>query len=305
MSVSSLILDISDFCVLEGKIVDKILLSSNPDIALLYLYISRRKQNFTEQKALNELNFSKARYETALTELLSLNIIKPIANEQSQAKPYFEPKPKYSLTELKSAKKDTVFEVICDSSEKIFGVPLSEGYIKTFLYLYDALKMSAEVIIELISYLKNASKTIPTKSEIEREARIWVDLGIDTHNDAINYIMTKYEKRPLIQKMADALGIKDIKKDDEHYIINFLDMGFSPETVEFVVGMIKDENGRFSKKRLLNKLISLKDKNLFSKEAIISEYPVLNKRKSFNNTSDELEDWEIRALRRRNGGNIE
>lgn len=310
MGISSLILDIDDFLVMKGKIVDKILLSSNPDVALLYLYISRKKNEYSEKKALNELNFSKERLEIAMFELLSLNVFKS-EEKQNEQKTYFEKKPTYTITELKTAKTDPVFVVVCESTEKILGKTLTESYMKTLLYLYDALKMSPEVIIELISYLKNNQNTSPTKTEIEREARVWQDIGINNHADAINYITTKYEQKPMISKMAEALSIsgRAISKQEEHYIVNFIKLGYSPDVIEFLSTTIMDSNGKFSKKHLFNKVLQLKEKNLITKAEILSEYPNLDKsiKKSDDNYTNEykLEPWELRALNRRKGGNDE
>lgn len=294
MNSSSLILEIDDFCVLKGEIVDKILLSSNSDIALLYLYMSRKKKSYNEKSALNDLNFSKTRLETCISELLSLNIITNKEPEKVQ-NTYFHEKTKYTVSELKTAKKDDNFAFVCDTTEKIFGKPLTDGYIKSLLYLYDGLKVLPEVIIELISYLKNNTNTLPTKTEIEREARVWVDFGVSSHAEAIDYIKSKYEEKPTITLMAEALQIvnRNLTKSEEHYIINFINLGFTPEVVEFCANGISEKNGRFSQKKLFNMLLSFKEKNLFSKEQIIATYPHLAKKQTKTTISDDSYEMEI------------
>lgn len=304
MKTSSLILDIDDFCVLKGEIVDKILLSSNPDIALVYLYISRKKNDYNEKSALNELNFSKDRLNSCILELLSLNIIKQDDNKKT-ANAFFEPKPTYTISELKSAKTDEIFAFVCDNTEKVLGRPLTEGYIKTLLYIYDRLKLLPEVIIELISYLKSNQNTFPTKTEIEREAHKWNDIGINSHAQAIDYIKSKYDEKPAVALMAEALCIvnRNLTKTEEHYIINFINLGFSPEVVEFVANGIKDNNGRYSKKHLFNTLLLFKEKNLFTKEQIISDNPKFAKTSQAEALTDD--SYEMQAINRRRGGNFE
>lgn len=298
MKPSSLILDIEDFCVLKGDIVDKILLSSNADIALLYLYISRVKTNYSENTALNALNFSKERLEKAMLELLSLNIIKK--PESENANNFVIKKQSYTISELKNAKKDEVFAFVCETTEKVFGKPLTEGYIKSLLYVYDSLKLPAEVIVELVSYLKNNTNTLPTKSEIEREAHIWSDLGLLTHESATAYIKSKYDEKPAIKVMAEALSIvnRNLTAKEEHYIVNFIKLGFTPEVVEFCANGIKDQYGRFSQKSLFNLLLACKEKNLFSKEQILSAYPKLGFNKKSVNNNDHSFEMELINKRR-------
>ena len=205
MSVTELILNIDDFCVLKGDIVDKVLLSSNPDGALLYLYISRAKKSFDPKKAMKHLNFSKDRYDKTVYELISMQVLKETKPVQNSIN--FTEKPKYSVLELRDARQDSRFSAVCQTAERILGKTLTEGYLRSLFYIYDQLKLPAEVIIELLVYLKDKSNSTPRRMDIEREAHLWIDMGIANHNDATNYITSKFAEKPIFDAMMSALKI--------------------------------------------------------------------------------------------------
>lgn len=305
MSVSDLILNTDDFCVLKGDLVDKILLSSNPDAALLYLYMSRAKKSFTQANAMKHLNFSKERYDLAVYELRTMQVVKD-KNDKPKESIAFTDKPKYTVAELRDARSDKRFSAVCDTCESVLGKALTEGYLRTLLYIYDRLKLPAEVIVELLMYLKSKSTTVPRRMDIEREAHLWVDMGIATHNDASNYIASKFAEKPLFDAMMSALKIygRDPQPIEERYILYFINYGFTADVVELAVERMNNSLGKFSFQYLNKILLSFKEKNLFTVEEIIANDPEYTKSdkniKPNINRSGELADWEIELMKELN-----
>lgn len=302
MSISKLILDSNDFCVLKGDIVDKILISASPDVAILYLYMTRNLKNISEKEIMKNLNFSKERYDLAIYDLLSMQILK--REEDDEVKPISSiKKPNYTIAEINEARKDDKFEAVCMSLEQTINKRITSGYIKTLLYLYNALKLPAEVIIELLAYLKSKSDTIPTSKDIEREAISWVDMGIATHIEATNYIASKLLEKPLVEDMMQALNKFDRKPqaNEEEYIIKFINYGFKPDAVELAVGKMHDSINKFSFSYLNKILINLKEQNLMTAEDIRNADSKNGKKdrniKSQNTRTGELEPWEIEMMK--------
>ncbi|MFI3115258.1 MAG: DnaD domain protein [Clostridia bacterium] len=301
MSISKLILDSNDFCVLKGEIVDKILLTANPDVAILYLYMTRNKEDISEKSVLKNLNFSKERYDLAIYDLLSMQILK---REAEDTKPISTlKKPNYTIAEINEARKDNKFEAVCITCEQTINKRLTTGYIKTMLYLYSGLKLPAEVIIELLAYIKSKSLDIPTTKDIEREATNWVDMGIASYSEATNYIASKLTEKPLIEDMMHALKKFDrkLQENEEDYIIKFISYGFKPDAVVLAVDKMYRSINRFSYSYLNKILINLKDQNLLTAEDILSDDEKLEKKdrhiKPQSQRTGELEPWEIEMMK--------
>lgn len=306
MATADLILNTDDFCVLKGDIIDKILLSSNPDAALLYLYMSRAKKSFSQSKAIKHLNFSKERYDLAMYELLTMQVVKDATpKKQTQSISYTE-KPKFTNAELSEAQEDARFLAICETAENVIGRGLTVGYTKTLLYVYDRLKLPAEVIVELLLYLKSKISSNIRRMDIEREAHMWVDMGIATHNEATNYIASKLAEEPLIEAMKSALKIyeRDLKPIEERYILHFINYGFSSDVVELAVTRMENHIKNFSYSYLNKILLDFKDKNLFTVEEILLNDPDFTKSdknlKPSSERTGELEDWELELIKELN-----
>lgn len=309
MSVSSLILNTGDFCVLRGDIIDKILLSGNADAALLYLYMSRAKRKFEEKNAIKHLNFTKERYDRTVYELLSMQAIEKQAEKQTSIS--YTEKPKYTVNELKTSRSDQNFDSVCQMAEGVLGKVLTDGYLRSLLYIYDSLNLPAEVIVELLVYLKEKSKTVPKRADIEREAHLWVDMGIATYTDATNYIASKYAEKPVFDAMMSALKIygRDPQPIEERYILSFINYGFSPDVIEVSVDRMHNSIGKFSFQYLNKILLRLKEEKLFTIEQIVAKDPDFvkpikqnDKNKSPNTErTGALLDWEIELIKEHKG----
>lgn len=301
MSISSLILDYEDFLVLRGEIIDKILLSSNPDAALLYLYISRAKKSFNPSKAMKHLGFTKERYDKTVYDLMCMQVLESKKEEKKQSI-HYEEKPKYTTSALRAAREDVRFSAVCDTAESVLGKVLTDSYIKTLLYIYDRLKLPAEVIVELLVYLKDNKSEPPRRSDIEREARLWIDMGIATYTDATNYIASKYAEKPLFESMMQALKIygRDPQPIEERYILSFINYGFTSDVVSLAVEKMFSSLGKFSFQYLNKILLSFKEQNLFTVDDILQKDPNFKgfaKEGLENSTVAELADWEIEMMK--------
>lgn len=306
MSVSSLILDYEDFLVLRGEIIDKILSASSPDCALLYLYISRQKKDFSPSKAVKDLGFTKERYEKTIFELTCIQVIAQEKKEPQKPSLYYEEKPKYTSSALRSAREDPKFSAVCDTAENMLGKTLTEGMFRSLLYIYDRLELPADVIIELLVYLKTNKKNNIRSTDIENEARLWVDMGVVTYADVTKYIENKYAQKPLIEAMMQALKIYDreLSATEERYITAFINYGFTSDVVALCAEKTIASLNKFSFQYLNKILLNLKEQRLFTVEQILASDPKFKDFKQQQATvqnqsiqENALADWELEMMK--------
>lgn len=244
-SLPPLLRTADDFCVLRGDIADKLIRCGDGDGALLYLYILRRGRNFSAQTALRELGFSRERYDRAMFTLgqLSLPEEQPIAPHAPT-----RATPAYRTAELRQARGgDMRFAAVCDTAEAVLGRTLTEGQLRTLFIVYDHLGLPADVIIELLTYLKREKGTVK-RSDIEREACLWADMGLFTAQEAATYLSRRDAEKPLIRAMQEALGIggREPTDTEARYLTEFIAKGFGPEAVALAAHRTEQSLGKFS-----------------------------------------------------------
>lgn len=244
MSLVSLLMPEGELRVIRCDTADKLIQCGNGDAALLYLYIIRRGTQFNEQHAMRDLNFSKERFERATFTLTNLSITQsPTAAEMTPA-----PAPRYTAAELRDARGgDHKFQAICDTAEGILNRPLTDSLLRTLYTVYDHIALPAEVIIELLSYLKRDRGTVRGR-DIEREACVWSDKGLLTAADAQRYLATIDAEQPLRNAFYQIFGIVGRKPTaaESTIIALCMEKGFPPDTVELALARMKRQIGSFS-----------------------------------------------------------
>lgn len=234
-----------DFCVLRTEIVDKLLKCSDGDGALLYLYVLRQGKNFNEKQAMRDLGFSAERYSRAIFTLTSLEI----AQETEQPQPPQKPKPPvYQASELRQARtSDHRFSAVCQSAESVLGRPLTDAMIRCLYTIYDYLGLPAEVIIELLSYLKREKQEIK-RSDIAHEAALWADMGLFSAQAAAEYLNRREAEKPLLETMRAAVGLpqdRALSAAEQRALSKYIACGFPPESVQLAAQRMQAKIGTF------------------------------------------------------------
>ena len=193
---------------------------------------------------MRDLNFSKERFERATFTLTNLSITQsPTAAEMTPA-----PAPRYTAAELRDARGgDHKFQAICDTAEGILNRPLTDSLLRTLYTVYDHIALPAEVIIELLSYLKRDRGTVRGR-DIEREACVWSDKGLLTAADAQRYLATIDAEQPRAVRSIKIFGIVGRKPTaaESTIIALCMEKGFPPDTVELALARMKRQIGSFS-----------------------------------------------------------
>lgn len=256
MSLSSLLLPETAFCVMRCDIADKLIACGDGDSALLYLYVLRRGERLDETAAMRELGFSRERFDRAVFTLTSLTV-----RESAPAPtPSLTEKPKYTAAELRQAREsDHKFAAVCVTAEDTLGRALSESHVRSLFTIYDHLGMPAEVMIELLCYLKR-DRDVVSRRDIEREAYLWADMGLFTCQEAQAYLVRAEAAKPLMTAMLTALRVvgREPAAAERNLISMCIEKGFPPDAVALAAKRMEQNIGKFSL-NYLRKILTLWD----------------------------------------------
>lgn len=242
MAQTSVLLPEGELRVAPCGMLDKLIATADGDAALLYLYVLRYGRA-DETAAMRALHLSKERYERAAFTLNGL--ITPAAPTQVD-KP--SDTPQYTADELRRARLDDhKFAGVCATAEGVLGRTLTEAQLRCLLTAYDHLGLSAEAIIELLSYLKG-EKGVVRLADIRREAYLWADMGVVTAQQAQQYLAHKANEKPLSEAVYKALGADPAQPaPKEQRVCRFaLAHGFPPEAIELAVRRTDKQQGHKS-----------------------------------------------------------
>lgn len=222
--------------------LDKLIAAADGDAALLYLYVLRHGRA-EQSDAMRALHLSKDRYERAAFTLNGL--VTPAAPPQADKQP---DTPQYTADELRRARLDDAkFSGVCASAEGVLGRTLTEGQLRCLLTAYDHLGLSAEAIVELLSYLKGEKGTVRL-ADLRREAYLWADMGVVTAQQAQQYLARKASEKPLSEAVYKALGADPAQPaPKEQRVCGFaLAHGFPPEAIALAVQRTGKQQGHKS-----------------------------------------------------------
>ena len=276
MSLTSLIPAGSEYCVLRADAVDRLLSCGDADGALLYLYLIRRGSDFREEDAMRDLHFSPERMERAVFTLTNLQIASA-PRDLRPAKSTGSPSPRYTVSELRARRTDDRrFEAVCQTAESVLGRMLTESQLRTLYTAYDHLGLPADVLIDLLTYLKQEKQTV-TRRDIEEQAYLWADMGIYTAQASAAFLSRLEKEKPIIADMLRALDMagRSPSPSEYRYLSEFIRQGFDADAVELAKDRLYQRIGRFSWKYLKGILDSWHDKGVHTVEEITALEPAV------------------------------
>lgn len=296
MSLTSLIPAGSEYCVLRADAVDRLLSCGDADGALLYLYLIRRGSDFREEDAMRDLHFSPERMERAVFTLTNLQIASA-PRDLRPAKTTGSPSPRYTVSELRARRTDDRrFEAVCQTAESVLGRMLTESQLRTLYTAYDHLGLPADVLIDLLTYLKQEKQTV-TRRDIEEQAYLWADMGIYTAQASAAFLSRLEKEKPIIADMLRALDMagRSPSPSEYRYLSEFIRQGFDADAVGLAKERLYQRIGRFSWKYLKGILDSWHDKGVHTVEEITALEPAVKQQAAPSPAapqSEKLQDWE-------------
>ena len=224
--------------VLPAQQADRLIGRGDGDAALLYLCLLRADRGVTAQELQRRLKWSQLRLHAAETTLQELGLIdRP--PEQKPPEPAQE-RPVYTaddLTDLLTG--DAGFRMLVPQTEEKLGKRLKTADLQILAGLYDDLGLPADVIYLLVCHcVERAQRRFgegrrPTLRQIEKEGAYWARLGLMDQDSAGRYLKDyarKQEKTAAYMQVLQLHGRPPVESE-QRYILDWIDMGFPPETV--------------------------------------------------------------------------
>lgn len=219
---------------LSPQAVKRLLDRGDGDAALLYLALLRRHGDAPPRSLAGELRWDRGRIEAAEAALRDLGLITPQA---PPAEPADEP-PAYRQEELAGKLEESEdFRRLTAEVERKLGKRLTTADLSALLGLYDYLGLPSDVIYLLVCHCAERTAARfgpgrrPTLRQIEREGYAWARRGIDTQAAAARYLRDYAERQGALPGFMRALQLGDRPpvREEEKYLLQWLEWGFSPE----------------------------------------------------------------------------
>ena len=224
--------------VLSAAQVDALLQGGSGDAALLFLLLQRLDGPVTPESLAQRLGWSRLQYSAAESALQDMGLLQrtgahrpPEPSEEHRT---------YSGEELADLlETDSGFRMLVPQTEEKLGKRLKTADLQILAGLYDDLGLPVDVIYLLVCHCVERTQRRfgegrrPTLRQIEKEGAYWARLGLTDQQSADRYL-TEYARK--LEKTAAymqvlRLGGRPPVDSEQRYILDWIDMGFPPETV--------------------------------------------------------------------------
>lgn len=218
---------------------EKLIAAHDGDIALLYIWLSRRGK-FDADRAARELCRTAGEIAKAHEKLMRMQLGQAPAAAAEPKLPPAEELPEYTSDDIvRRSKEDPGFQAVIMQARSKLGRTLSTADMKTLFGIYDYLALPADVIFMLIGYCidvfaeKYGPGRLPSMRSIEKEAYSWANKEIITIEQADEYIRAAAEKRSRAGELKTAMGLgsRVLTPTERKYMTAWFDMGFDNEAI--------------------------------------------------------------------------
>ncbi|GHV07794.1 hypothetical protein FACS1894217_09220 [Clostridia bacterium] len=169
-------------------------------------------------------------------------------------------------------KNDGSFRAVATDAESRLGKPLSPRDLQMLYSIYDWRGLSAGVISLLTTYCveKYGPARVPTMNQIDREAAIWQDEGIDTETRAEEYLAELAERKTLRGEIISLLRIygRTPSATEERYLKDWVGNFYSMELIALAYDKTVVRTGGMSWKYMDTILKSWRDKGLTTPQMV-------------------------------------
>ena len=222
--------------VLKATDVEKLLKSGNGDAALLYLALMRTNGGISEQELTEKLHLTELRLNGAENALRELGLL---AGEAKPAQSVRSERTAYTAEEMAELLEDREYSLLRQSVADKLGKRLSLNDDQILAGLYHDVGFPADVLFLLVSHCverterRYGAMRRPTLRQIEKEGYYWQSLGICDQESAARYLKDyarKTEGVGIYMRVLQ-LGDRPPVESEQRYIMDWMEKGFTPETV--------------------------------------------------------------------------
>lgn len=213
--------------------------------------------------------------------------------------------PRYTAAELRRARtEDAAFAAVCRRAEDVQQKPLTEGVLRALYHGYETLRLPADVLIDLVSFL--ATRGPLTSRAIQRECVEWADRGIFDGAASAAFLQQEEMLAPRVAAMARELKREPEALSDKEraQLERYARQGFDAPEIALALSRMARAGRHFSWRYLTGMLNSWHDKGLHTCEQIEQAEPAAKPaatpaQKAFltqQPPEGPLEEWETQWL---------
>ena len=225
---------------LPAEAAGRLITSGSGDAALLYLYLLKNGGQYDPAAAGRALRWEASRTAGAASLLAGMGLAPQPVHAPTPAPPVAEP-PEYTSADINRELENgaSPFPVLVQEVQRRLGKVLSTNDLKGLYTIYDFSGLPAEVLLLAVSWTieefqrKNGPGRMPRMPQIQREAMLWKEKGVDTVEGAEAHLKRLTLLRDRTVQILALLDIRDrqpIQKEKD-YISSWVDMGFADEVI--------------------------------------------------------------------------
>ncbi|MDR3207395.1 MAG: DnaD domain protein [Oscillospiraceae bacterium] len=243
--------------------------------ARVYLYLLRQNGRCDDRPLCADLGLSREALSEALSLLQKAGLLSEALGQAVHVDS--DVRPDYSGKEVaRGLEEHPAFRHVAEETQRRLGRVLSSSDLQILFGLYDWRGFSPGVISLLISHcLEDAARRwgpgrMPTLRQIDKQAALWEQEGIDSEERAEQYIQTRESARQSTSVVYRALGIagRGPSASEEKYVSDWIAMGFVPDVIALAYDKTALKTGGLNWKYMHSILKSWKEKNLLTLDAI-------------------------------------
>ena len=263
--------------VISPEAAAKLIRSRDGDAALVYIYLLQNGGRIDEEEANKCLGLTGEQLSLILDTLRRLNLLGSDESQPAQRKMPADEPPSYTTKEIaRGLERGGEFKYLVDETQRRLGKMLSQSDLSTLFGLYDNLGLPAEVLSLLITHcVERAHKKFgtarnPTMRQIEREAYLWEQKGVNTTSRAEEHLRFLEKRSSQTGQIMRALQIsgRAPSVSEERYMHEWIDMGFDADAIYSAYDIAVVKTGGLNWSYMNSILKSWHQKNLHTPEQI-------------------------------------
>ena len=238
---------------LTATAADRLIAAGSGDAALLYLYLLKTAGEYQTAQAAKALKWEPGRCDAAASLLAGLKLarVPETAPESKAAEP-----PEYSAEDIKRELDSgaSPFPALVEEVQRRLGKVLSTADLKSLYTIYDFSGLPVEVILLAVNWCveeyqrKYGPGRMPRMPQIQREAMLWKERGVDTAEAADEHIKRLTSLR---ERSVQILALMDVRDRppvtrEKDFIALWINMGFPDEVIRLAYERTVVQTGKRS-----------------------------------------------------------
>ena len=188
------------------------------------------------------------------------------ATSSAPAKPLPD-KPRLTARQLaQRVEQSEQLQFVLQTSEGIYGRPLTDTERRGLVYFYEELGLPADVIVMAVDFCVSNGKL--QFNYLQKLCRGWAEQGVTTHALAEEYIQRQTQRWSNEKLVMDAFGIRSrgLTTDERKFIGQWFQLGYGIDMIRLAYERSVDKIGRLSFPYINKILVSWHEKDIRTPE---------------------------------------